>query len=89
MPYLLLPLTKDRATELFREDVSVYQLHADGSETLVEDRAALQGHDGLFGVEKSDWNAYLEYQSMKQELEDLQNFCCFLHDRRFFRSDFR
>lgn len=66
----MLPLTKDRALELFREDVSVYQLHADGSETLVEDRAALQGHDGLFGVEKSDWNAYLEYQSMKQELED-------------------
>ena len=66
----MLPLTKDRATELFREDVSVYQLHADGSETLVEDRAALQGHDGLFGVEKNDWNAYKEYQSMKQELED-------------------
>ncbi len=66
----MLPLTKDRATELFREDVSVYQLHADGSETLVEDRAALQEHDGLFGVEKNDWNAYKEYQSMKQELED-------------------
>ena len=66
----MLPLTKDRASELFGEDVSVYQLHADGSETLVEDKAALQGHDGLFGVEKSDWNAYLEYQSMKQELED-------------------
>ncbi len=66
----MLPLTKDRASELFGEDVSVYQLHADGSETLVEDRAALQEHDGLFGVEKSDWSAYLEYQSMKQELED-------------------
>ncbi len=66
----MLPLTKDRATELFREDVPVYQLHADGSETLVEDRAALQEHDGLFGVEKGDWNAYKEYQSMKQELED-------------------
>ncbi len=66
----MLPLTKDMASELFGEDVSVYQLHADGSETLVEDRAALQGHDGLFGVEKSDWSAYLEYQSMKQELED-------------------
>ena len=48
----------------------MYQLHADGSETLVEDRAALQEHDGLFGVEKGDWNAYKEYQSMKQELED-------------------
>ena len=63
----MLPLTKDRASELFREDVSVYQLHTDGSETLVEDRAALQEHDGLFGVEKGDWNAYKEYQSMKLE----------------------
>lgn len=66
----MLPLTKDMASELFGEDVSVYQLHADGSETLVEDRAVLQEHDGLFGVEKGDWNAYKEYQSMKQELED-------------------
>ena len=38
----MLPLTKDRALELFGEDVPVYQLHADGSETLVEDRAALE-----------------------------------------------
>ncbi len=66
----MLPLTKDMASELFGENVSVYQLHADGSETLVEDRAGLQEHDGLFGVEKGDWNAYKEYQSMKQELED-------------------
>ena len=66
----MLPLTKDMASELFGADISVYQLHADGSETLVEDRAALQEHDGLFGVEKGDWNAYKEYQSMKQELED-------------------
>lgn len=66
----MLPLTKDKASELFGEDVSVYQLHSDGSETLVEDRAALQAHDGLFGVEKDDWSAYLEFQSMKQELGD-------------------
>ena len=39
----MLPLTKERASELFGEDVAVYQLHADGSETLVEDSAALQG----------------------------------------------
>ncbi len=66
----MLPLTKDRASELFGEDVSVYQLHSDGSETLVENKAALQAHDGLFGVQKDDWSAYLEFQSMKHELED-------------------
>lgn len=66
----MLPLTKERASGLFGEDVAVYRLHADGSETLVEDSAALQGHDGLFGVEKGDWSAYLEYQTMKQELAE-------------------
>lgn len=66
----MLPLTRDKASELFGEDVSVYRLHSDGSETLVEDKAALQAHDGLFGIEKDDWSAYLEFQSMKQELED-------------------
>lgn len=66
----MLPLTKDRAAELFSEDVAVYRLHADGSETLVEDKDGLQGHDGMFGVEKSDWSAYLEYQTMKQGLEE-------------------
>ncbi len=30
----MLPLTKDRATELFGEDVAVYRLHADGSKRL-------------------------------------------------------
>ena len=66
----MLPLTKERAEELFREDVAVYRLHSDSSESLVEDQEALQTHIGLFGVEKEDWNAYLEYQSMKQELAD-------------------
>ena len=66
----MLPLKKDMAEELFGEDVAVYQLHADGSETLVEDKEILQAHDGLFGVQKDDWGAYQEYQSMKQELEE-------------------
>ena len=49
----MLPLTKDMASELFGEDVSVYQLHADGSETLVEDRAVLQEHDGCLAWKKA------------------------------------
>ena len=66
----MLPLTKDKATELFGEDVAVYQLHEDGSETLIEDLEELKEHEGIFGVEKDDWSAYLEHQSMKQELEE-------------------
>ena len=66
----MLPLTKDKATELFGEDVAVYQLHEDGSETLIEDSEELKEHEGIFGVEKDDWSAYLEHKSMKQELEE-------------------
>ena len=61
----MLPLTKERASELFEEGMEVYLLHSDGSETLAEDWGAVQGHDGLFGVEQDDWSAYLE-----QELEE-------------------
>ena len=66
----MLPLTKDKAVELFGEDVTIYQLHVDGSETLIEDRDDLEKHEGLFGVEKDDWSAFLEHQSMKKELEE-------------------
>ena len=66
----MLPLTQERAAELFREDVAVYQLHEDGSETVIEDIENLQAHKGMFGVEKDDWNAYLEHQTMRDELEE-------------------
>lgn len=49
----MLPLTKDKAAELFGEDVTIYQLHVDGSETLIEDSDNLEKHEGLFGVEKT------------------------------------
>ena len=61
----MLPLTKDRASELFEEGMEVYLLHSDGSEAVIEEWGALYGHDGLFGVEKDDWSAYLE-----RELEE-------------------
>lgn len=61
----MLPLTKDRASELFEEGMEVYLLHSDGSEAAIGEWGALHGHDGLFGVEKDDWSAYLE-----RELEE-------------------
>ena len=34
----MLPLTKETALELFDRDLPVYQLHKDGSETLIQGR---------------------------------------------------
>ena len=66
----MLPLTKEKAAELFKEDVAVYQLHVDGSETVIEDMEELEEHGGLFGIEKGDWERYVEHQSMREELEE-------------------
>lgn len=56
----MLPLTKERATELFEKDVEIYQLHVDGSETLIEDMEDIENHGGIFGVDKSQWGLYQE-----------------------------
>lgn len=56
----ILPLTKERAAELFGGDVTVYKLHPDNTETAVEDKILdIEQYDGMFGVEKRDWLIYL------------------------------
>ena len=66
----ILPLTKETALELFDRDLPVYQLHKDGSETLIEDKEQIMGHDGIFGIEKSDWENERELRSMQAELAE-------------------
>ena len=66
----MLPLTKETALELFDRDLAVYQLHKDGSETLIEDKEQITGHEGIFGIEKSDWENERELRSMQAELAD-------------------
>lgn len=65
----MLPLTGERAKELFAQELVVYQLHKDGSETQIENMEEFQKHEGMFGVEKRDWNTYLEHEDIEQEKE--------------------
>ena len=51
----MLPLTKERALELWDDDFPVYLLHVDGSETMADDREEIEEHGGIFGIEKEDW----------------------------------
>ena len=51
----MLPLTKERALELWDDDFPIYLLHVDGSETMADDREEIEEHGGLFGIEKADW----------------------------------
>ena len=66
----MLPLTKETALELFDRDLAVYQLHKDGSEALIEDKEQITGHDGIFGIEKGDWENERELRSIQEELAE-------------------
>ena len=66
----MLPLTQEKALELFDHDLPVYLLHNDGSETTVEDRKQITGHEGIFGIEKGDWENERKLRSMQAELSD-------------------
>ena len=61
----LFPLSKERAAELFEQDLTVYLLYEDNTEAMVFDREDIDNHSGLFGIEKADWLAMQEYEEMK------------------------
>lgn len=68
----MLPLTQAKALELFDHDLPVYLLHNDGSETTVEDREQITEYEGIFGIEKGDWENERKLRSMQAELSDNQ-----------------
>lgn len=59
----MLPLTQEKALELFEHDLPVYLLHTDGAESLAESRERIEAHEGIFGVEKETWNKALKQQT--------------------------
>ena len=66
----MLPLTQERALELFDHDLPVYLLYEDGTETTVEDRKQITEHDGIFGIEKGDWENERNLRAMQEELAE-------------------
>ena len=48
----------------------MYLLHEDGSETTVHDRKQITGHEGIFGIEKGDWENEKNFRAMREELEE-------------------
>ena len=59
----MLPLTQEKALELFEHDLPVYLLHTDGAESLAESRERIEEHEGIFGVEKETLNKALKQQT--------------------------
>ncbi|WP_313527654.1 YodL domain-containing protein [Anaerotignum sp.] len=61
----LLPLSQERAAELFEQDLTVYLLYEDNTEAMVFGVDEIHTHKGLFGIEKADWLALQEHEEMK------------------------
>ena len=53
----MLPLTKERAMELFLQDVPVFLLYGDNTEAMALDAEDIFSHTGVFGVEREEWDA--------------------------------
>ncbi len=56
----MLPLTKDRAMELFDQDVPVYLLYGDSTEAMAFEPEEILQHDGIFGIDRTDWEQVKE-----------------------------
>ena len=56
----LLPLSKDRALELFELDLTVYMIEG-GSASMAFDPEEIQAHSGLFAVSREEWEESREF----------------------------
>ena len=56
----MLPLTKERAMEMFERDVPVYLLYGDNTEVMAFEQTEILNHDGIFGIDRADWEAVKE-----------------------------
>jgi hypothetical protein len=57
----LLPLSKDRALELFEHDLTVYMIE-DGGAGMAFDADVIQAHSGLFAVSREEWEQSSEFE---------------------------
>lgn len=65
----MLPLTKERAMELFMQDVPVFLLYADSTETMALDAEDISSHTGVFGVEREEWDAVRGVVTLREQAD--------------------
>lgn len=60
----MLPLTQERALELFDNDSPVFLLYDNGTEAMAFERTEIETFNGIFGIERGDWQLTKEYADM-------------------------
>ena len=65
----MLPLTKERAMELFMQDVPVFLLYGDNTEAMALDAEDISLHTGVFGVEREEWDAVRGVVTLREQAD--------------------
>lgn len=65
----MLPLTKERAMELFLQDVPVFLLYGDNTEAMALDVEDISSHTGVFGVEREEWDAVRGVVTLREQAD--------------------
>ena len=63
----MLPLTLGKALELYDNDQPIYLLYPDGAEAMAIDRSEIETFDGIFGIDRSEWERALEYSALSSK----------------------
>ena len=65
----MLPLSKERAIELFQRDIPVYMLYEDNTEAMAFDTDEIITFDGMLGVTAADWELAPDDLKQAQDME--------------------
>ena len=73
----MMPLSREGALQLFDNGAPIFLLYGDNTESQANDRMEILEHDGIFGIEGSDWVAikdkiFAAEGNAVQEEEELQ-----------------
>lgn len=60
----MLPVSKDRAIELHEKDFTIYMLYDGNGASMAFDRDDIDGHIGMFGINREEWEESREYLSL-------------------------
>lgn len=63
----MLPLGKEKALGLYQKGLMVQKLYPNDTETYVQGVEDMQGHEGMFGVEKGDWEKWCRGKEIPEQ----------------------
>ena len=68
----LLPLSKERAYELMERDLTVYMIQEGENPEMAFDSADLDAHDGIFAVDREEWEQSEQFHEKIMESQEHQ-----------------